>query len=125
LEGGADGFLDRKGKKENEQKASVKDRTAQLQAGQAAAQTLQVTQRPVSELPTLQQRTYRQGQSVPAYIQQEPAGTRITLYLDTLLSPEELAGARTEYRGADSLVVHLQRRSITYPLQGLQRRQGR
>ena len=83
---------------------------------EAAASNYVLTQRPAAELPVMQQNRLMPRNSVPTLIRQRGDQTELILYLDSLVDHNELARARVEQRGTDSLVIRMQNQSIQYQL---------
>lgn len=77
----------------------------------------QVSQRSVGLLPMQRQQLQRrQAQSVQARVQQAEYGFRLTIYLDTLFSEEDLRNARVEAIQPDSLVVAVKSQQIGFKM---------
>jgi hypothetical protein len=87
-----------------------------VQTEESAASNYVLTQRPAAELPLMQQNRLMPRNSVPTLIRQRGDQTELTLYLDSLVDQNELARARVEQRGTDSLVIRMQNQSIQYQL---------
>ena len=74
---------------------------------------VRVTQRPVSALPAAQQVAGRTV-GIQTLLRQSPQGLQLTLFSDTLLTPQELSQARLQTVGEDSLVLLVGRKLIGY-----------
>ena len=103
----------------DQHKAVAKDERDKKSDGFAAnsvqvQQQFVITQRPAADLPATQQLQRQRRNTIPTLIEERGGQTLMTLYLDTLLDGSELARARVEQRGEDSLVVRLQNQSIVY-----------
>lgn len=79
----------------------------------ADSAALSVTQRPLSTLPRIQQARFRTD-GVQTLFRQSQQGMQITLFSDTLLTPQELSQARLEPIGSDSLTLIVGQKRIGY-----------
>ena len=75
--------------------------------------SVSVTQRLVSALPAAR-RISQKPDRVQTLLRQGPNGVSLTLYSDTIVSPQDLSGALLEIAGEDSLVLHVGRKVIGY-----------
>ena len=78
-------------------------------------------QRRVSDLPTAQQVQQRSLRGVQTLMENTSQGLQMTLFLDSLVTPSQLKGARVEWIGNDSLIVRIDGQEIGYQIpRGLQ-----
>jgi hypothetical protein len=102
----------RKGKEEN----LVAGKAMRMESKQTPVENFILNQRPASEMPHFQQLQHHQSNSVQTLLQKMPAGTQLTVYLDSLLTKQELDQAQIQTIGPDSIIVHLGNRRVGYKL---------
>ncbi len=102
----------RKGKADN----LMARKPANVEAVENAVQDFILTQKPLSDLPQTQRIQQQQSSRVQTLLQKNPRGTRITVFLDSLLTKSEFERSRVQAITEDSIVLILGNRLVGYKL---------
>jgi hypothetical protein len=102
------------------QKAKEKEifagKTAKTGTADIELQNFVITQRLLSELPPTQRAQQQKTTSVQTLLQKNPTSTRITVFLDSLLTKKEFEQAHVQTISEDSIIVNLGHRLVGYRL---------
>ena len=101
-----------KGKVEN----ALGGKAANVEAHEDAVENFVITQKPLSDLPPSQRAQQQKTLQVQTLIQRGQAGTRMTVFLDSLLTKKDFDQARVQTIGGDSIVLNLGNRLVGYKL---------
>jgi hypothetical protein len=102
----------RKGKQEN----LLSGKSGNVDASDDRVQNFVVTQKPLSALPPSQRAQQQRATLVQTLIQKSPAGTLMTVFLDSLLTQKEFDQSRVQTIAEDSVVLNLGNRLVGYKL---------
>ncbi|MCX6142925.1 MAG: zf-HC2 domain-containing protein [Ignavibacteriales bacterium] len=102
----------RKGKEQN----LLAGKAANVEAGEKVVQNFILTQKPLSDLPPSQRAQQQKTSFVQTLLQKHPSGTRITVFLDSLLTKKEFDQTRVQAIGEDSIILNLGNRLVGYKL---------
>ncbi len=102
----------RKGKAEN----ILAGKAAGAGVNENVVQNFILSQRPSSDLPPSQRTQQQRASSVQTLLQKNPTGTRITVFLDSLLTKKEFDQTHVQTIGEDSIILNLGNRLVGYKL---------
>ena len=102
----------RKGKEQN----LLAGKAAHVEAGEKGVQNFVVTQKPLSDLPASQRSQQQNTSFVQTLLQKDPSGTRITVFLDSLLAKKEFDQTRVQTIAEDSIILNLGNRLVGFKL---------
>lgn len=98
-----------------QERSAAKREALQVEAEGRLRKDLQISQRPVTDLPASRQAVeYRNGRAVQALLQRADSLTRFILFLDPPATEQELEGADIIQITRDSIVIDLGSRQIGY-----------
>ena len=102
----------RKGKVES----VLAGKPAKVEVGKNAVQGFIITQKLLSDLPQSQRVQQQKSSVVQTLLQKNPTGTRITVFLDSLLAKKEFDQTRVQTICEDSIILNLGNRLVGYKL---------
>jgi anti-sigma factor RsiW len=102
----------RKGKQEN----LLSGKSANVEPREGVVQNFVLTQKPLSDLPPSQRAQHQRASLVQTLIQKGPAGTLMTVFLDSLLTQRDFDQSRVHAIADDSVVLNLGDRLVGYKL---------
>jgi hypothetical protein len=102
----------RKGKEQN----VLGGKAANVEAREDAVQNFVLTQKLLSDLPPSQRARQQKASLVQTLIQRSPAGTLLTVFLDSLLTQKEFDQSSVQTIAEDSVVLNLGNRLVGYKL---------
>jgi hypothetical protein len=102
----------RKGKEQN----LLTGKAANVEASEKVVQNFILTQKRLSDLPPSQRAQQQKATLVQMLIQKSPAGTIMTVFLDSLLTQKELDQSRVQTIAEDSVILNLGNRLVGYRL---------
>ena len=102
----------RKGKEE----LLLAGKAANVDAGENKVQGFIITQKLLSDLPPSQRAQQQKALSVQTLLQKDPTGTRLTVFLDSLLTKKEFDQTHVQTIGEDSIILNLGNRLVGYKL---------
>ena len=91
-------------------------KAAKVEAGENKGQDFIITQKLMSDLPPSQRAQQQKASSVQTLLQKNLTSTRITVFLDSLLTKKEFEQAHVQTFGEDSIVLNLGSRLVGYKL---------
>ena len=97
-----------KGKVEN----ALGGKAANVEVHENAVESFVIAQKPLSDLPPFQRAQQQRASFVQTLLQKHPSGTRITVYLDSLLTQKEFDQSRVQAIGEDSIILNLGNRLV-------------